>query len=828
MNKKPENSDSKEKFNKSMHFRIFSVIIAIVVIINASALAAGAWFLTHNMNISIEDHMLVAVDIADQFVSTEIELLKYRAAEAAKDIRHLYEAGESEGVLKRVCANFPRYIGLAVFSENSLLDYYGSAAIPGNLYNESFMRAAINGGQGISTTMYCANNELVMYVSAKISDGLFLAAVLPGQHFSDLVSQFTFWESGHLFIDDEEGTIISNIRTDWVMQRSNFIQMAKTDSSYQEAANAITRGLSGERGIGRFKIGGVSRICAFRPISSPAENWLLGIIAPLPESPLKNIPSSVFLMGMITLALSAAAAVIAAIFLKRPYEESYNLRRDAEIASITKSTFLANMSHEIRTPMNSIMGFSELALDGESAPRTRDYLGKIITNAEWLLQIINDILDISKVESGKMELEKIPFDLHSLFSSCRALILPKASEKGIILHFYAEPSLARKPLGDPTRLRQVLINLLSNAVKFTKSGMIKLQSIVSEASEKTISIHFEIKDTGIGMTPEQIEKIFEPFAQAETGTTRKYGGTGLGLTISKNIIELMGGKLTVESMPGIGTKFTFDLTFETIEISAEEMSGHKHVLNEIEKPQFKGEILLCEDNAMNQQVISDHLERVGLKTIVAENGKIGVEMLQERAGSGKKQFDLIFMDIHMPVMDGLEASQKILELNLGVPIVAMTANVMSSDWEIYKKSGMNDCVGKPFTSQELWRCLLKYIKPVSGGGHKNSDVKKTNAFNFNVKRSHLEAFMESNKNIFEEILKALETNNIKLAHRLVHNLKGNSGIIEQTDLQKAAENVETRLKDGTNMVTPGLLAVLETELNAVLERIAPFLESNID
>ena len=816
------------QINKSIHIRIFSVVIVAAVVINASGIAAGAWFLTRNMTTSIEDHMLVAVDIADQFVSTELELLKYRAAEAAKDIRYLYDAGERDGVLERVCANFPRYIGLAVFDESSLLESWANFTVPPDLINEPFMRAAVNGRQGVSTTMYCLDNTLVMYVSATISSGLYLAAILPGHHFSDLVSQFKFWETGHLFIDDEEGNIISNYRNEWVLERINFIEVSKIDKSYEGMAGILIRGLSGERGAGRFSIDGIERICAFRPVSSPTENWLLGVIAPLPESPLKNIPRSIFLMGVIMLTLSAAAAIIAAIFLKRPYEDAYNLRRDAELASIAKSTFLANMSHEIRTPMNSIMGFSELALDGETAPKTRDYLGKIITNAEWLLQIINDILDISKVESGKMELEKIPFDLHSLFSSCRTLILPKASEKGIILHFYTEPSISKKPLGDPTRLRQVLINLLSNAVKFTNSGMIKLQAVVNEVTEKTITIHFEIKDSGIGMSHEQMEKIFEPFTQAESGTTRKYGGTGLGLTISKNIVELMGGKLVVESVQGIGTKFSFDLTFETIEVPAHELSEHKHVLNEIDKPLFDGEILLCEDNGMNQEVRSDHLKRVGLKTTIAENGKVGVEMVADRAENGKKQFDLIFMDIHMPVMDGIEASKKIIELNQNVPIVAMTANVMSSDWDIYKQSGMTDCVGKPFTSQELWRCLLKYIKPVSGGGQKDTDIKKTDYFGSNIKDLHLDAFMESNKNIFAEITEALEKDDIKLAHRLVHNLKSNAAIIEQYDLQKAAADIELRLKEGNDTVTPGQLAALETKLNIVLDKIKLLLESNAD
>jgi len=385
----------------------------------------------------------------------------------------------------------------------------------------------------------------------------------------------------------------------------------------------------------------------------------------------------------------------------------------AKAANNSKTIFLANMSHEIRTPMNSIMGFSELALDGEADPKTRDFLDKIRSNIVWLLQIINDILDITKIESGKMELEKIPFDIHELFINCRTLVMPKAAEKGVILHFYAEPSVGKRPLGDPTRLRQVFVNLLSNAIKFTNSGMVKLLSDVTGVSDNTITMHFEIKDSGIGMTKEQIDKIFDPFTQGESGTTRKYGGSGLGLAITKNIIEMMNGKLIVESTPGVGSKFSFDITFDTIPITENEVLEKKLTYNELKKPVFEGEVLICEDNEMNKFVISEHLSRVGLKTVIADNGKIGVDMVRKRIKKKEKQFDLIFMDMHMPVMDGFEASAEILKLNPDIPMVAMTANIMIDDVEIYKASGMHDCLGKPFTSQELWRCLLKYFKPLN-------------------------------------------------------------------------------------------------------------------
>ncbi|WP_461247351.1 ATP-binding protein [Treponema sp. R6D11] len=390
-------------------------------------------------------------------------------------------------------------------------------------------------------------------------------------------------------------------------------------------------------------------------------------------------------------------------------QNNLRLARDtAEAANLAKTVFLANMSHEIRTPMNSIIGFSELAMDDEIKPNTREYLYKIMESAEGLLQIINDILDISKVESGKMELEHIPFDLHEILGYCQTVIVSKSVKKGIHVYFYAEPSIGKKLLGDPTRLRQILINLLTNAVKFTNTGTVKLSSTIKESTENSITLYFEIKDSGIGMTQEQISKVNEPFVQGDSSMTRKYGGTGLGLPITKNLIGLMGGSMDVESSPGIGSKFSFTLKFDTTN-ETEETQEQKATLEKIEKPSFEGEILVCEDNAMNQRVICEYLARVGIKATVAGNGKEGVDMVRGRMERDEKPFDLIFMDIHMPVMDGLEAASIINKLQTGTPIVAMTANILSTDKELYKRNGMPDYLGKPFTSQVLWRCLLKFI-----------------------------------------------------------------------------------------------------------------------
>jgi CheY-like chemotaxis protein/HPt (histidine-containing phosphotransfer) domain-containing protein len=332
-----------------------------------------------------------------------------------------------------------------------------------------------------------------------------------------------------------------------------------------------------------------------------------------------------------------------------------------------------------------------------------------------------------------------------------------------------------------------------------------------------VTIYFEVKDSGIGITKEQIKKIFEPFVQADDSVTRKYGGTGLGLTITRNIIELMGGSLNVGSIPKVGSKFSFELTFDTIDVAAD-MPTRDIVINTSEKPNFKGEVLVCEDSRMNQMVIFEHLERVGLKPVIAENGKVGLDMVCDRMQKGEKLFDLIFMDIQMPVMDGLEAAFRIIQLNTGIPIVAMTANVMSNDREIYKSHGMPDCIGKPFTTQELWQCLAKYLGSASS---ETDEPHKESSDDDKLQKRLQLAFVKDNKGKFQEICEAIHKNDIKLANRLAHTLKSNAGLIGKSFLQKAAADVEFLLKNENNLVTDSALNVLEREFNQVLKELEP-------
>ena len=503
------------------------------------------------------------------------------------------------------------------------------------------------------------------------------------------------------------------------------------------------------------------------------------------------------------------------------YEERLKtVALEAQAASLAKSTFLANTSHEIRTPMNSIIGYSELVLDdSEVSGKTRRHLNNIYENAKWLLQIINDLLDVSKMESDKLELEIAPFNLQKVIQHSQSVIFPMAREKNLETQFYVEPAINKLLLGDSTRLTQVLLNLLSNAVKFTNHGIAKMAITLINSTDAYYTINFEVRDSGIGMSEEQIAKIFETFSQADVTITRVYGGSGLGLPIAKRLIELMGGRLEVESLPDIGSKFNFTLTFPIVE-TVERDSTPETVADDVAKPLFDGEVLIFEDNEMNQDVIREHLIKVGLVPTIAANGQIGFDIVKERKLNNKPPFGLIFMDIHMPVMDGLEAARLINQLETGTPIVAMTANIMINDEEVYRANGMDGVVGKPFTSQELWQCLLKYFVPI---GWPKEDVSEAEAGRQHVKM--LIQFADSNKNVCEIIAENLVEGDVKQAFRLVHNLKTHAGMIEKAALRQIAAKMETSLKN-TNSVCDEDMATLRKEFEAVMRDIEPIVENS--
>ena len=436
---------------------------------------------------------------------------------------------------------------------------------------------------------------------------------------------------------------------------------------------------------------------------------------------LKNIPV-VFVTALSEVAAEAKGLTLgAADFITKPINveiarqrirnllEREGLRKEvAEAANRAKSTFLANMSHELRTPMNAIMGMTALALRRATDPRQVDQLSKVTQASQHLLAVINDILDISKIEAERLTLEQIAFTLGGVLENLNTLLREKAVEKHLQLSVDIAPELARQTLqGDPLRLGQILLNLTGNALKFTPQGSIAVRAERIEESTTEVLLRFEVRDTGIGISREEETRLFRAFEQADGSTTRRYGGSGLGLAISKRLVEMMGGCIGVDSQPGVGSVFWFTARL------------NKSALNEAPLPELPAlsaeeqlrthyagsRILLVEDEPVNREVSCGLLEEVDFQVDLAVDGSEALALATQF------DYDLILMDVQMPKMNGIEATQAIRQLpgRQQTPILAMTANAFDEDRQLCLDAGMNDHIGKPVDPDVLFETLLKWL-----------------------------------------------------------------------------------------------------------------------
>ncbi len=893
------------------------------------SITAGTLYVRENIETYTETDMMVVADIADRFISAELEMLRHEAGAVAESLAQAGPAAWAEA-LPAEAGLYPKYAGMAVMAAGGEIaaSCGERPAAPQLFGNEAVQRAFA--GEVAFTSTVPGEAGVAFYLAAPIPGqaGHVLALTLDGLYFSNLASVYKVWETGHIFIDDSEGTIIANIRPEWVQNRQNFILQAQEEPEYEELALMLHRLVAGERGIGYYSLNGERRVCAYRPVSGSAEGWRLGIVAPLSESPIRNVDTGLFIIAIISSLLSIVAAVVASNFIKKPFlevaalkekaeaglleqkkmmeeisqrdhlletvnqaidrllraepedfpdtlresmgmmaqaihaeriylhknhlegdkryntmlyewaapgqprsggrtggflcegqaflikdklarkESIHSLTRDlpplcreclgvqnalalmvipvflrgefwgfigfdnchsehlfteteesimrsgslllasallrneylmglrdtsarlkealadAERANSAKSSFLAHMSHEIRTPLNAVIGLSELTLDEPGlSEATGANLEKIYGAGATILSIINDILDIAKIESGKLDINPVRYDTPSFINDVVTLNVVRIGENPIEFRLRVDEKLPASLFGDDLRVKQVFNNLLSNAFKYTKAGTVEWR-LSCEREGDSVWLVSSVRDTGIGIRPEDAKKLFTDYNQVDVQANRHIQGTGLGLAISRRLAEMMDGEITLESEYGKGSVFHVRLRQGLVNEKpigpevAENLMGLRYTLSrrgaDKKLPRMNlsyARVLVVDDIATNLDVVRGMLKPYGLVVDCAGSGPRAIELIR----AGRPRYNAVFMDHMMPGMDGIEATRIIREelgtdYAMNIPIIALTANAIDGNEAIFLSKGFQAFISKPIDIAKLDAALRRWVR----------------------------------------------------------------------------------------------------------------------
>ncbi|MDR1935791.1 MAG: response regulator [Candidatus Accumulibacter sp.] len=713
----------------SIRTRVILIIVAIVAFITATTMGTSIFFIRRGLEETIEGDMIVVSEIADKLVSSAINVQKARASTAAQ---HLLKAPEEDWprILREQVDSDENFMAMTVFDRDGIVQAYGKAPTPVELMDWEYIQKAFAGETVISTTRKDPSGELVFHVCVPM-DGRVLSVTIPGLYFRDLLAPYKIWDTGTVFMLDKDGAIIAHERSYLVIDRYNFIERVRTHPEDRSSAEFTRLALRGVKGVERFSLFGVERIGVYTPITGSSVGWALGVSAPLAESPAAHVDQTLLLAALAFLGMGAIAAFFASGFIARPFEtineqnaHLAELNEIAKNASEAKSHFLANMSHEMRTPLNAIIGFSELMLHGYTEPEEgRENLKKIHMAGMTLLGTVNDILDISKIESGKFELVLVEYDIASLINDTVTMNLMRVGEKPVHFGMRVDETLPCRMLGDELRIKQICNNLLSNAFKYTRAGNVDLR-VSGERDGDSVWLVISVRDTGIGIRPEDMGKLFSDYNQLDAKSNRKIEGTGLGLSITRRMVEMMDGKITVESEYGKGSTFTARIRQQFVTdvpigaLVAKNLQNFNYIEQKTSHnakrtihPLPYAKVLIVDDVVTNLDVARGMLKPYGMRVDCVTSGQEAVDLIRK----GKPRYSAIFMDHMMPDMDGIEATRLIreeigTEYAKNVPIIALTANAIVGNEQIFLQHGFQAFLSKPIDIPQLDLALNQWVR----------------------------------------------------------------------------------------------------------------------